>query len=88
MVHPNLGPKTSTVAKTQFKAHALALFRQIEATGEPIVITDHGTPALEVRPYRPGPANRSDPLEHLRGTVLHYDDPFAPVADGAWEALR
>ena len=24
----------------------------------------------------------------LRGTVLRYDDPFAPVAESEWEALQ
>ena len=24
----------------------------------------------------------------LHGTVLRYDDPFAPVAESAWEALQ
>ena len=24
----------------------------------------------------------------LRGTVLRYDDPFAPVAEAEWEALQ
>jgi hypothetical protein len=24
----------------------------------------------------------------LRGTVVHYDDPFTPVAQSDWEALR
>jgi hypothetical protein len=36
-----------------------------------------------------GRANRhryaADPLRQLRGSVLHYDDPFSPVADGEWE---
>lgn len=75
------------VSKTQFKAHALALFRQIETTGEPIVITDHGRPALEVRPWRPAQSSPADPLQHLRGSVLHYADPFAPVDADDWEAL-
>ncbi|MBM5802073.1 MAG: type II toxin-antitoxin system Phd/YefM family antitoxin [Cyanobacteria bacterium K_DeepCast_35m_m2_023] len=75
------------VSKSQFKARALALFRQIEATGEPIVITDHGRPALEVRPYRPSPSEQPDPLQALRGTVLSYYEPFAPVAEGDWDAL-
>jgi antitoxin (DNA-binding transcriptional repressor) of toxin-antitoxin stability system len=70
------------VSKSQFKAHALELFRQIEASGEPLVITDHGRPTLEVRPFRP-----ADPLRQLRGSVLHYNDPFSPVAEGEWEAL-
>ena len=75
------------VSKSHFKAHALELFRQIEASGEPLVITDHGRPTLEVRPFRPSDPGASDPLGQLRGTVLQYDDPFAPVAEGEWEAL-
>ena len=51
------------------------------------MVTDHGRPALEVRPYQPGPSSDADPLQHLRGTVLHFDDPFEPVAEGDWKAL-
>ena len=72
------------VSKSRFKAHALELFRQVEASGEPLVITDHGRPCLEVRPYRP---QTDDPLERLRGSVLRFEDPFEPVAAGDWEAL-
>jgi len=75
------------VSKSRFKAHALELFRQIEASGEPLVITDHGRPTLEVRPFRPADPGEADPLSQLRGSVLQYDDPFAPVAEGEWEAL-
>ena len=75
------------VSKSRFKAQALELFRQIEASGEPLVITDHGRPTLEVRPFRPSDPSSSDPLSQLRGSVLHYDDPCAPVAEGEWEAL-
>ena len=75
------------VSKSRFKAQALELFRQVEASGEPLVITDHGKPTLEVRPYRPVESTAADPLELLRGSVLHYDGPFEPVAEGDWEAL-
>jgi antitoxin (DNA-binding transcriptional repressor) of toxin-antitoxin stability system len=75
------------VSKSQFKAQALALFREIETSGEPLVITDHGRPALEVRPYRPLQTDAADPLEVLRGSVTHYDQPFEPVAGGDWEAM-
>lgn len=74
-----------SVSKTQFKAHALALFREIEHSGESIVITDHGRPALEVRPFK---ATGNDPLQSLRNTVLRFDDPLAPVAEGDWDALQ
>lgn len=77
---------TLRVSKTEFKARALELFRQVEATGEPIVVTDHGKPALEIRPYRAAP--QRDPLEVLRGSVLRFDDPLSPVGDDVWEAAQ
>lgn len=75
------------VSKSQFKAQALALFREIEATGDAVVITDHGRPALEVRPYRPPETGALPPLQALRGSVSHYEAPFDPVDDNDWEAL-
>ncbi|MDR6493781.1 type II toxin-antitoxin system Phd/YefM family antitoxin [Paraburkholderia sp. 22099] len=39
------------VSKSEFKAKALEFFRQIESSGESMIVTDHGKPALEVRPY-------------------------------------
>lgn len=74
------------VSKSRFKAQALELFRQVEASGEPLVVTDHGRPTLEVRPYRPVRPD-ANPLEELRGSVLRFDDPFAPVGENDWEAL-
>lgn len=74
------------VSKYRFKAQALELFRQVEASGEPLVVTDHGRPTLEVRPYRPARSD-AEPLEVLRGSVLRFDDPFAPVGENDWEAL-
>lgn len=74
------------VSKSEFKARALELFRQIEATGEPIVVTDHGKPALEIRPYRA--AAKQNPLDTLRGSVLRFDDPLSSVGDDTWEAAQ
>ena len=80
------GPSQSRrVSKSQFKAHALELFRQIQASGESLVITDHGRPALEVRPYRPIDSPTADPLEALRGSVLRYEGPLRPGRRGRLE---
>lgn len=75
---------SSKVSKSQFKAKALEFFRQVESGGEPLIITDRGEPRLEIRPYKP---SDRDPLEVLRGSVLHYNDPFAS-AEEDWEAIR
>ncbi|PJA42663.1 MAG: prevent-host-death protein, partial [Lysobacterales bacterium CG_4_9_14_3_um_filter_62_6] len=49
-----------------FKAHALEIFRRVELTGEPVIVTDHGTPSLIVRKYL-GSANAG--REQLQGSV-------------------
>ena len=42
--------------------------------------------ALELRPYRPArPA--ADPRTELHGSVLRFEDQFAPVCENDWEAL-
>jgi prevent-host-death family protein len=74
------------ISKSQFKAKALEYFRQVETTGEPVIVTDHGKPSLEIRPYRP--PVEGDPLQALRGTVLWYHDPFEPVGADDWEAAQ
>ncbi len=75
------------ISKSQFKAKALELFRQVEATGEPLIITDNGEPKLEVRPY-PDPSKAEKILEKLRGSVLFYERPFDPVGEDDWDALK
>jgi len=73
------------VSKSEFKARALEFFRQVEASGESVIVTDHGKPALEVRPYR---GIERNPLDVLRGSVVRYDNPTDPVAEGDWEAAQ
>jgi hypothetical protein len=72
------------ISKSRFKAQALEIFRRIERTGEPVIVTDNGTPRLIVQKYV---EKAVDMRGKLKGSVLRYEDPFAPVADGDWEAL-
>jgi antitoxin (DNA-binding transcriptional repressor) of toxin-antitoxin stability system len=72
------------VSKSEFKAKALEYFRLVESSGESLIVTGHGKPTLEVRPYRP--EAKRDPLNVLRGSVLRYDDPLEPVGEDEWEA--
>jgi antitoxin (DNA-binding transcriptional repressor) of toxin-antitoxin stability system len=73
------------VSKSEFKAKALEYFRQIEASGESLIVTDHGRPALEVRPYR---GKDRHPLDILHDSVVRYENPTEPVADNDWEAVQ
>ncbi|MCO8575808.1 type II toxin-antitoxin system Phd/YefM family antitoxin [Burkholderia multivorans] len=73
------------VSKSEFKARALEYFRLVEASGESLIVTDHGKPTLEIRPYR---SSASQPLDILRGSVMRYDNPIDPIAEDDWEASR
>ena len=75
----------ATVSKSKLKAKALEYFREVERTGQELIVTDHGKPVLRIVPYR------EDPLEALRrlqGSVIRYDDPTEPVGVKDWEALE
>lgn len=75
----------SKISKAEFKAKALELFRHVEATGEFLIVTDHGRPTLEIRPYR---SSARSPLEILHGSVIRYIDPAEPVSPEDWDAVR
>lgn len=73
------------VSKSQFKPHSLHYFREVERSGEALIITDHGRPVLKVVPYV------ADPEEYfmgLRNTVIKFDDPLEPVGLDDWEGLK
>jgi len=76
---------SKTVSKSEFKAKALEYFRRVEASGQSVVVTDHGRPTLEVRPYRGVDRN---PLDVLRASVVRYDNATDPVAEEEWEAAQ
>lgn len=73
----------TTVSKSRFKAQALELFRQVERSGKPIIITDRGKPVLRLVPYREDPESA---VRMLRQTVVKYRAPSKPVGDDEWES--
>jgi len=78
---------TTQVSKSQFKARALEYFREVEASGVPLIVTDHGKPTLEIRKITS--SDTKSALERLKGSVLWYDRPFDPAEDpDEWEALK
>jgi prevent-host-death family protein len=78
------GSLSNTVSKAVFKARALEILRRVQATGEPVIITDRGRPVLRLEPYF---GEDDAVLASLRGSVLAYRDPTEPVEAAAWEAL-
>ncbi|MDP3453843.1 type II toxin-antitoxin system Phd/YefM family antitoxin [Methyloversatilis sp.] len=76
---------STEVSKSQFKARALEYFRDVERSGEPLIVTDRGEPRLEVRRFTP---QERSPLDILRGSVLRYDQPTESVGEDDWDAAR
>ena len=65
--------------------------RSVEEITRDILALDAETEGLlkQVLDLKPGPATPPVPPHPLRGSVLKYDDPFAPAApEEDWEALR
>lgn len=73
------------ISKSRLKAKALEYFREVEITGQPLIVTDHGKAKLEIRKYQD---LTQQPLHILKGSVLKYEAPFSPVDDDAWDALK
>ena len=73
---------TRTVSKSKFKPRTLQYLREVEETGEPIIITDRGRPVVRIEPYTFG----HDALQVLRGSIVDFEDPTEPVGEADWEA--
>jgi antitoxin (DNA-binding transcriptional repressor) of toxin-antitoxin stability system len=66
-----------TVSKSHLKAHMLRLFREIERSGEELIVTDNNVPVLRVAPFQPQ-QDVDKTFAGLRGNVTYsrsIDDP-------------
>ncbi len=72
-----------TISKSKLKAQMLSIFRQIEETGEEVVVTDNGKPVLRIERIR-----ARKPVEEVfadvRGKVAYYEDINTPTIE-EWE---
>ncbi|MXW16703.1 MAG: type II toxin-antitoxin system Phd/YefM family antitoxin [Gemmatimonadetes bacterium] len=77
-----------TVGAAEFKARCLRLIRQMNRDGEPLTVTNRGRPVAMLSPL-PEKARSASIIGAMAGTVLAYEDPFAPAADPSeWASLR
>jgi len=80
------GPKKRSITKRlpagRFKATCLELMDRVRETGVEYVVTKHGRPVAKLVPYQE--EDRKPFFGSMRGTVLEYERPFAPI-DGAYD---
>lgn len=74
--------QNNRVSKAELKAKTTEQSEQIQRLGKTVIATERGKPVLEVN-VCPGLDRHA--RESLRGTVIRYADPTAPV-DMVWGA--
>lgn len=67
-----------------FKARCLALMKQVQATGEPVIVTKRGAPVVKVVPVRP---EKNDIFGCMSGRVKILGDIESPIPV-EWEVTR
>lgn len=69
-----------TVSKSKLKAQMLKIFRQIEATGESVIVTDRDRPVLYIQPIQHG-LTVEEAFGDWQGKVVWHEDPNTPTID-------
>ena len=76
-----------SVGVAAFRKRCSSLIAQVGSEREPITITRHGRPVAVLAPVSAPDDEQQRIVGALRGSVLRYDDPYAPAADPAeWDA--
>ena len=86
--HVSLLSIMERIPVSKFKATCLAVLKNVNRTGRPVLITRYGQPVAEVvRPQRR--ASRSDWLGVMTGRIRFSGDVVAPAVDAkTWAAMR
>jgi prevent-host-death family protein len=70
----------------QFKARCLAVMDEVQATGEPVLVTKHGTPVVKLIPAR---TKDNSIFGYMKGKAKIVGDTVSPVTPiDDWEALK
>ena len=76
-----IGNETMTsISKSKLKANMLRVFREIEESGEELIVTDHNRPVLRIQPIA-----RKRSVEEVFGAVqrkvIYREDIDTPTVD-------
>jgi len=74
-----------TVSKSKLKAEMLRIFREVEQSGEELIVTDNNRPVLVIRPLA-HKRSVGEVFADFRDKVIFYEDPDTPTSDD-WEDL-
>ena len=69
-----------TISKSKLKTHMLRIFRELEQSGEEVIVTDRGNPVLRISPYKQKRTVR-ELCADVQGKVIFHEDPDTPTTD-------
>jgi antitoxin (DNA-binding transcriptional repressor) of toxin-antitoxin stability system len=68
------------MSKSKLKANMLRVFRELEASGEELIVTDRNRPVLRIQ--RIGSKGTvQDVFGSIEGSVIYHEDINAPTVD-------
>lgn len=71
----------NTVSKGVLKAQMLKYFRQVEQTGQELIVTDHRKPVLKIVPLKQTKLTMEEAFSGLRGKVNYFEDINTPTTN-------
>ena len=76
----------TSMAISEFKAHALQAVGQVASSKVGLVITKRGKPVAQVVPYQP--ADKTPRAGKLSSALVYEHDIVSPLGETMWEAGR
>ncbi len=75
-----------TISKSKLKANMLKVFREVEASGEELVVTDRDRPVLRILPFsRKGSVD--EVFGHIKSKPVYFEDIDTPTTE-EWPDFR
>lgn len=74
------------VSKGVLKAHMLEYFREIERTGQELIVTDHHKPVLKIAALNRPSKSTEAIFKPYRNRLVYHEDITTPTTD-EWEDL-
>ena len=75
----------ATISKIELEARMLELFREIEASGQELIVTDDGKPVLKIVPIKKK-ASVDEIFGEWRGKIVIHEDLNTPTID-EWDKV-
>ena len=74
---------TNTISKSKLKAKMLEIFRELESSGNELIVTDHDKPVLKIIPIKQK-ATVAALFSDIQGQVTYLEDINTPTLQ-EWE---